>query len=93
MTTEMWTPPSVAWSTTGAPERRRVPVATRLDDYGVPTTTRGSSAYDKMILEEPEVLSAFLRAVPGFADMKADPASPSRFCWITDEENFPCLRR
>ena len=46
-----------------------------LDDYGVPTYYEGVFlANDRMIEEEPEVLSAFLRAsARGFADMKADP--------------------
>jgi putative hydroxymethylpyrimidine transport system substrate-binding protein len=63
-----------------------------LDDYGVPTYYEGVFlANDKMIQEEPEVLSAFLRGCArGFADMKADPAESLKILLDNqNEENFP----
>ena len=48
-------------------------------------------ANDRMIKEEPEVLSAFLRAsARGFADMKADPEEALRILLANQSaENFP----
>ncbi|MCF0123498.1 MAG: ABC transporter substrate-binding protein [Ruminiclostridium sp.] len=63
-----------------------------LDDYGVPTYYEGVFlANDKMINEESDVLSAFLRAcAKGFADMKADPeAALATLLANQNEENFP----
>ena len=63
-----------------------------LDDYGVPTYYEGVFlANDRMIKEEPEVLSAFLRAsARGFADMKADPEEALRILLANQSaENFP----
>ena len=63
-----------------------------LDDYGVPTYYEGVFlASDTMIDQEPEVLSAFLRAsAKGFADMKADPEGAlATLLANQNEENFP----
>ena len=63
-----------------------------LDDYGVPTYYEGVFlANDRMIEEEPEVLSAFLQAsARGFADMKADPEEALRILLANQSaENFP----
>ena len=63
-----------------------------LDDYGVPTYYEGVFlANDRMIEQEPEVLSAFLRAsARGFADMKADPEEALRILLANQSaENFP----
>lgn len=63
-----------------------------LDDYGVPTYYEGVFlANDTMIQEEPEVLSAFLRACSkAFADVKADPEEAlSILLNNQNEENFP----
>lgn len=64
----------------------------RPDDYGVPTYYEGIFlANDRMIEQEPEVLSAFLRAsARGFADMKADPEEALRVLLGNQSaENFP----
>ena len=63
-----------------------------LDDYGVPTYYEGVFlASDEMIENEPEVLSAFLRAsAKGFADVKNDPAGGLQTLLDNqNEENFP----
>ena len=63
-----------------------------LDDYGVPTYYEGVFlASDEMIENEPEVLSAFLRAsARGFADVKNDPAGGLQTLLDNqNEENFP----
>ncbi len=64
----------------------------RLEDYGVPMYYEGIFlANDRMIEQEPEVLSAFLRAsARGFADMKADPEA-ALHCLLSNQsaENFP----
>ena len=63
-----------------------------LDDYGVPTYYEGIFlASDDMIANEPEVLSAFLRAsAKGFADMKADPEGAlTTLLDNQNAENFP----
>ena len=63
-----------------------------LDDYGVPTYYEGVFlASDEMIQNEPEVLSAFLRAsARGFADVKSDPAGGLQTLLDNqNEENFP----
>ena len=63
-----------------------------LDDYGVPTYYEGVFlASDEMIQNEPEVLSAFLRAsAKGFADVKNDPAGGLQTLLDNqNEENFP----
>ena len=63
-----------------------------LDDFGVPTYYEGVFlANDRMIEQEPEVLSAFLRAsARGFADMKADPEEALRILLDNQSaENFP----
>ena len=63
-----------------------------LDDYGVPTYYEGVFlANDRMIEQEPEVLSAFLRAsARGFADMKVDPEEALRILLANQSaENFP----
>ncbi len=63
-----------------------------LDDYGVPSYYEGIFlASDKMIEQEPEVLSAFLRAsARGFADMKADPEMALKVLLDNQSaENFP----
>ena len=63
-----------------------------LDDYGVPTYYEGVFlASDEMIQNEPEVLSAFLRAsARGFADVKNDPAGGLQTLLDNqNEENFP----
>ncbi len=63
-----------------------------LDDFGVPTYYEGVFlANDRMIEQEPEVLSAFLRAsAKGFADMKADPEEALRILLDNQSaENFP----
>ncbi len=64
----------------------------RPDDYGVPTNYEGVFlASDRMIAEEPQVLSAFLRAsAKGFADTKADPEMALRVLLDNQSaENFP----
>ena len=63
-----------------------------LDDYGVPTYYEGVFlASDEMIENEPEVLSAFLRAsARGFADVKNDPEGGLQTLLDNqNEENFP----
>ena len=63
-----------------------------LDDYGVPTYYEGIFlANDKMISEDSETLSAFLRAsARGFADMKANPDEALKILLTNqNEENFP----
>ena len=63
-----------------------------LDDYGVPTYYEGVFlASDTMIEQEPEVLSAFLRAsAKGFADMQANPEEAlATLLSNQNEENFP----
>ena len=63
-----------------------------LDDYGVPTYYEVVFlASDEMIQNEPEVLSAFLRASSkGFADVKNDPAGGLQILLDNqNEENFP----
>ena len=63
-----------------------------LDDYGVPTYYEGIFlASDDMIANEPEVLSAFLRAsAKGFADMEADPEGAlTTLLDNQNAENFP----
>ena len=63
-----------------------------LDDYGVPTYYEGVFlASDEMIQNEPEVLSAFLRAsARGFEDMRRDPEGTLRTLLDNqNEENFP----
>ncbi len=63
-----------------------------LDDYGIPTYYEGVFlAGDRMIQQEPEVLSAFLRAsARGFADMKADPEAALQILLSHQSaENFP----
>ncbi len=64
----------------------------RLEDYGVPLYYEGIFlANDRMIEQEPEVLSAFLRAsAKGFADMKADPEGALQSLLANQSaENFP----
>ena len=63
-----------------------------LDDYGVPTYYEGVFlANDSMIANDPEILSAFLRAsARGFADMKANPEEALEILLANqNEENFP----
>ena len=63
-----------------------------LDDYGVPTYYEGVFlANDRMIADEPETLSAFLRAsARGFADMQANPEEALQILLANqNEENFP----
>ena len=63
-----------------------------LDDYGVPTYYEAVFlANDTMIQENPETLSAFLRAcAKGFADMQADPEEALAILLANQNaENFP----
>lgn len=63
-----------------------------LDEYGVPTYYEGIFlASDKMIAEESEILSAFLRASErGFTDMKENPEEALEILLNNqNEENFP----
>ncbi len=63
-----------------------------LDDYGVPTYYEGIFlANDNMIADDPETLSAFLRAsARGFEDMKQDPKGTLQILLSNqNEENFP----
>lgn len=63
-----------------------------LDDYGVPTYYEGVFlANDRMIANDPETLSAFLRAsARGFADMQANPEEALQILLANqNEENFP----
>ena len=63
-----------------------------LDDYGVPLYYEAVFlANDRMIAEESETLSAFLRACArGFDDMQADPEEALRILLDNqNEENFP----
>ena len=63
-----------------------------LDDYGVPTYYEGVFlANDRMIANDPETLSTFLRAsARGFADMQANPEEALQILLANqNEENFP----
>lgn len=63
-----------------------------LDDYGVPNYYEGVFlANDRMIANNPETLSAFLRAsARGFADMQANPEEALQILLANqNEENFP----
>lgn len=63
-----------------------------LEDYGVPTYYEGVFlANDRMIANDPETLSAFLRAsARGFADMQANPEEALQLLLANqNEENFP----